>query len=33
MEKLTKHSGPDRNEKGDIPLDNPTLSEDSAEDH
>ena len=28
---LTKCSGPDGNEKGDVPLGNPTLPEDSAE--
>ena len=28
---LTKRSGPDGNEKGDVPLGNPTLPEDSAE--
>jgi hypothetical protein len=28
---LTKHSGPDRSEKGDVLLGNPTLPEDSAE--
>jgi hypothetical protein len=31
MERLTKHSGLDGNEKGDVPLGNPTLPEDSAE--
>ena len=30
-ETLTKCLGLDGNEKGDIPLDNPTLPEDSAE--
>jgi hypothetical protein len=30
-EMLTKCSGPDGNEKGSVPLDNPTLPEDSAE--
>ena len=28
---LTKCSGPDGNEKGDVPLGNPTLPEDSTE--
>ena len=27
---LTKHSGPDGNKKGDVPLGNPTLPEDST---
>jgi hypothetical protein len=31
VEMLTKRSGPDRNEKGDVPLGNPTLPEDSTE--
>jgi hypothetical protein len=31
MEMLTKHSGLDRNEKGDVPLGNPTLPKDSTE--
>jgi hypothetical protein len=31
MEMLTKCSSLDRNEKGDVPLDNPTLPEDSIE--
>ena len=31
METLTKRSGPDRNKKGNVPLGNPTLPEDSAE--
>ena len=30
-EMLTKHSGPDGNEKGDVPLGNPTLPEDLIE--
>ena len=30
-EMLTKCSGLDRNEKGDVPLGNPTLPEDSTE--
>ena len=29
-EMLTKRSGPDRSEKGDVPLGNPTLPEDST---
>jgi hypothetical protein len=31
VETLTKHPGPDGNEKGDVPLGNLTLPEDSAE--
>jgi len=31
MEMLTKHSSPDGNKKGSVPLGNPTLPEDSAE--
>jgi hypothetical protein len=30
-EMLTKRSGPDGNEKGDVPLGNPTLPKDSTE--
>ena len=30
-EMLTKHSGLDGNKKGNVPLGNPTLPEDSAE--
>jgi hypothetical protein len=30
-ETLTKHSGPNGNKKGSVPLGNPTLPKDSAE--